>query len=292
MVSRISFPSASSAREGTSSDNTLLRKEDSTSGGFQDRAELRSDELEVREETYVITTACDALTVMCRTAGDFMATRVENEFPRWERLFRRAWDKVRQDAERSLNRRAAAHQAPKPSPGASGTTGKDLDTQLSLVFAQSLSLTTSTKSALARSVTSTFTPHHSLWRSLTTLFITILTHVRLPLSIGDQICEFLGAWIARYAGPEYYFLQYCSQRSTAPRIPKSLQIEVTAVDDVIRAMETWNADLAWFIFQQQRRRVLEVVNGRKERAGLVDTKTAGGPGVVGAGRLRFAEIVF
>lgn len=292
VVSRISFPSASSAREGTSSDNTLLRKEDTTSGGFQDRAELRSDEFEVREETYVITTACDALTVMCRTAGDFMATRVENEFPRWERLFRRAWDKVRQDAERSLNRRTAAHQAPKPSPGASGTTGKDLDTQLSLVFAQSLSLTTSTKSALARSVTSTFTPHHSLWRSLTTLFITILTHVRLPLSIGDQICEFLGAWIARYAGPEYYFLQYCSQRSTAPRIPKSLQIEVTAVDDVIRAMETWNADLAWFIFQQQRRRVLEVVNGRKERAGLVDTKTAGGPGLVGAGRLRFAEVVF
>lgn len=292
VVSRISFPSASSAREGTSSDNTLLRKEDSTSGGFQDRAELRSDELEVREETYVITTACDALTVMCRTAGDFMATRVENEFPRWERLFRRAWDKVRQDAERSLNRRAAAHQAPKPSPGASGTTGKDLDTQLSLVFAQSLSLTTSTKSASARSATSTFTPHHSLWRSLTTLFITILTHVRLPLSIGDQICEFLGAWIARYAGPEYYFLQYCSQGSTALRIPESLQIEVTAVDDVIRAMETWNADLAWFIFQQQRRRVLEVVNGRKERARLVDTKTAGGPGVVGAGRLRFAEIVF
>lgn len=292
VVSRISFPSASSTREGTLSDKTLLRKEDSTSGGFQDRAELRSDEFEVREETYVITTACDALTVMCRTAGDFMATRVENEFPRWERLFRRAWDRARQDAERSLNRRTAAHQVPRPSPNASGTSGRDLDLQLSLVFSQSLSLTTSTKTPSSHSGASAFTPHHSLWRSLTTLFITILTHVRLPLWIGDQICEFLGAWIARYAGPEYYFRQYGSQCRTVPRIPDSLQIEATAVDDVIRAMETWNADLAWFIFQQQRGRVLDVVNGSKGGAGFVDRKAVGGPWVLGAGKLRFAEVVF
>ncbi|KAK5673716.1 hypothetical protein LTS12_029777, partial [Elasticomyces elasticus] len=70
--------------------------------------------------------------------------------------------------------------------------------------------------------------------------------------MGDQICKFLGAWIARYAGPEYYFRQYCPQGQTGLRIPETLQTEVKTVDDVIRAMETWNADLAWFIFQQQR----------------------------------------
>lgn len=296
VVSRISFPSASSGRDGSSSGTSIIKKEGNISSGSQDRAELRSDEFETREETYVITTACDALTVMCRTAGDFMATRVENEFPRWERLYRRAWERVRQDAERSLARRAAAHQAPtKPSPErSSGTSEKDLDTHLSLLFSQSLSLTTSTKTPAANTATSTFTPHHSLWRSLTTLFITILTHVRLPLSMGDQICEFLGAWIARYAGPEYYFRQYCPQGQTGLRIPETLQAEVKTVDDVIRAMETWNADLAWFIFQQQRVGLLEIINGgNKGHAGLVHMRRPMGceSGLVG-GKLRFAEVVF
>ena len=298
VISRISFPSASGG-DGSSPSTNIIKKEDNMSGGSQDRAELRSDEFETREETYVITTACDAITIMCRTAGDFMATRVENEYPRWERLYRRAWERVRQDAEKSLARRAAAHQAPtKPNPEASsGTAEKDLDTHLSLLFSQPLSLTTTTKTPAANTTASTFTPHHSLWRSLTALFITILTHVRLPLSIGDQICEFLGAWIARYAGPEYYFRQYCRPQGhqTGPRIPDTLQTEAKSVDNVIRAMETWNADLAWFIFQQQRVTLFEIINRGKDKGhtGLVHMrKPVGCESRLVGGKLRFADVVF
>lgn len=303
VISRISFPSASGG-DGSSSSTSIIKKDGDISGGSQDRAELRSDELEIREETYVITTACDAVTVICKTAGDFMATRVENEYPRWERLYRRAWERVRQDAEKSLSRRAAARQTPtKPSAETpNGAAEKDLNAHLSLLFSQSLSLTTATttKSPAPSATASTFTPHHSLWRSLTALFITLLTHVRLPLSIGDQICEFLGAWIARYAGPEYYFREYCrpvTVGQAAPRIPEALQTEAKSVDDVIRAMETWNADLAWFIFQQQRAGLLEIVYGGEGRgkghAGLVSAgKPVGCESRLVGGRLKFAEVVF
>lgn len=298
VVSRISFPSP--AREGPFS-NTLMTRDDNPTASA-DRAEQRSDEFEAREETYVITTACEAVQVMCGTAGDFMASRVESEFPRWERLYRRAWDKVRQDAERAMDRRARQF-----------STGPLPDPLLSVGSSQSsLSLTTAASGTTSSSASAskTFTPHHNLWRSLTTLFITLLTHVRLPLSIGDQISTFLGAWVSRYAGPDYYLHFHCrptptmttssSSSENAPKIPESFRTEAT---EAIHAMETWNADLAWFIFQWERVHVLEIIGiigrGRAGPKGSRENKpkpVGGGDGsgamALGKGRLRFAEVLF
>lgn len=280
VISRVSFPS--SAKDVSSSNSLMTRDAPAASA---DRAEQRSDEFEIREETYVITTAIETVQVMCSTAGDFMASRIENEFPRWERLYRRAWDKVRQDAERSLDRRAARRVRKSASPSES-----------SLSFVQSLSLAMSTSSAVAvagipPSKTRTFTPHHSLWRALVSLFLTLLTHVRLPLSMGDQICEFLGAWIARYAGPDYYFAFYRSSSATEVNIPESLKIEARAVEDAIQAMETWNADLTWFIFQQEKMRVRDAAGMMKTGIQKQDDVGPSPLSLLG-GRVRFAKVVF
>ncbi|KAF7588421.1 hypothetical protein BBP40_005719 [Aspergillus hancockii] len=235
VAARISFPSSMS---GGSSSTALMTKEFSSTDTPNDRP---NDEFSFKEEIYVTTTACQAIESMCKSTGDFMATRIEAEFPRWERLYRRVWDSVRQDAEKAIQRRVRQHEK-----------NTDPLLSLSLGLSQSLSLNTVGGSPLG---TRAFTPHHTLWRALTSLFKTLLTHVRLPLSIGDQICEFLAAWIARFAGPEYH----TSYLSSNQDVPPSLLPEIDSVNDAIEAMLTWNADLTWFIFQQQNAHVLGIV---------------------------------
>lgn len=225
VAAKITFPTSF-----TESSSTSLTKSDTSRNDFS-----------LQEEIYVITTACQVIETMCRSAGDFMASRIESEYPRWERLYRRAWEKVRQDAEKAMERRHA-----------SGTVTHTLSPVLSL-----------TLTSAGRS----FTPHHALWRALTSLFITVLTHVRLPLSTGDQICEFLAAWISRYAGAAYYFDAGKEAHST----------EEAQIEPAIQAMHTWNEDLTWFMFQQER------------SSGSQSPTTE--PTVLN-GRVRFAEVVF
>lgn len=70
--------------------------------------------------------------------------------------------------------------------------------------------------------------------------------------------------------------------------------------EAIQAMETWNADLAWFIFQRERVHVLEIIGrGRAGPRSSRETKpkpVGGGDGsgavALGEGRLRFAKVVF
>lgn len=244
VASKITFPAAF-----TESSSSSLTKAD-----FPRRA----DDFSFQEEIYVITTACQAIETMCKSAGDFMASRVEAEYPRWERLYRRAWERVRQDADRAIERRGQH---------ASG----------SLIQHQSmsplLSLTLSSGPG-----TRTFTPHHTIWRALTSLFITLLTHVRLPLATGDQICEYLAAWVTRFAGPRYYFDIHLQ---TAGEAEQSRNEEA---ESALQAMHVWNADLAWFMFQQER---TTVSNG--PRSGL---ETAEEGISVLCGRVKFAEVAF
>lgn len=231
VASKITFPTSL-----TESSSTSLTTTDTP---------RRADDF-FQEEIYVITSACQAIETMCLSAGDFMASRIESEYPRWERLYRRAWERVRQDAEKAMQRRQHAGGSPSHS----------------VIPALSLALSSSSAPG-----TRSFTPHHTLWRALTSLFISLLTHVRLPLSIGDQICEFLAAWVARYAGPTCYF--------------DANQIEEPSpgneVNSAVQAMHLWNADLAWFLFLQERGRLSTVA------------ERCSGPAV---GRVRFADVVF
>lgn len=112
--------------------------------------------------------------------------------------------------------------------------------------------------------------------------------------MGDQICEFLGAWIARYAGPDYYFAFYRSSSGTEAKIPETLKVEARAVDNSIQAMETWNADMTWFIFQQERAGVRDAAGMEKIGGASLQKRNDAGAGslLLLGGRLRFAEVVF
>ncbi|CAG8918506.1 unnamed protein product [Penicillium salamii] len=212
VASRIVFPSSME----TSSSKSLIT---STS------TPEPNNPTDYQEETFVTVTACEAIEAMCKGAGDFMATRVETDFPRWDKLYRRVWEKVRNDAEAANERRARSH------PGNSDPA--------SSLQAGSLSLALSSSTPGSKF----FTSHHRLWRALVSLFLTVLSHVRLPLDVGDRICEVLGGWIALFVGAGYYF--------RADRASVGDEV-VGSVERAIQAMDAWNADLTWFIFMRHR----------------------------------------
>ncbi|KAJ5824607.1 Armadillo-like helical [Penicillium robsamsonii] len=225
-----------------------------------------------QEETFVTVTACEVIEAMCKGAGDFMATRVETEFSRWDRLYRRVWEKVRADAE-AVNERRARSQAT-----AVAELGDPAST-LRLALSSSLSLSPSTPGSRF------FTLHHRLWRALISLFITVLSHVRLPLEVGDRICEMLGGWIALFVGPEYYFI---SSR-TALSVKDTASGEgMGSVEDAIRAMEAWNVDLTWFVFMQHRLRADVATTGNVGNYGGAINLPFNGEGE----QVRLAEVVF
>jgi hypothetical protein len=180
-----------------------------------------------QEETFVTVTAISAIESMCKGAGDFMSTRIEADFPRWERLYRRVWGKVRQDAEAANKRRARSAPLLQDEP----------ELRLQMAVSSSLALAPSTPGSKF------FTSHHRLWRALVSLFMTVLEHVRLPFEIGDRICEVLCDWVVLFVGPEYYFL---------PGRVAALGGVGGEVEDAIRAMEGWNGDLTWFVFMRHR----------------------------------------
>jgi hypothetical protein len=103
------------------------------------------------------------------------------------------------------------------------------------------------------------------------LFLTVLSHVRLPLEMGDRICEVLGGWVALFVGPDYYFRSEEARRAGG-------QVD-ESVETAIRAMEVWNEDLTWFIFMRHR-----------VKAGSGSTGHCGP--VVDVDDVRLAEIVF
>ncbi|KAL4807275.1 armadillo-type protein [Aspergillus unguis] len=286
VVSRISFPSSLSP---SSSSSALIGSDESNTRNNQPRQNNGFDELDSREETFVTEAACKAVETMFKSAGDFMASRVETEFPRWDRLYNRVWDQVRQDTDKIAERQAqnlprdtgtlnAGDQfstIPSPSPAR---------------FIQALSLTKGGSSSGSRA----FTPHHILWRALVSLFQTLVSHVRLPLGVGDRICHILGEWVARYAGPMYYF-----SRSQVPGATRSdtgaVETEAESIESVIQVMETWNPDLTWFIFRQLSVRARDTLDANKFAKISVQSESSSNsvqPAAFVGGRIRFAEMAF
>ncbi|KAJ5171892.1 Armadillo-like helical [Penicillium capsulatum] len=239
-----------------------------------------ADTANSQDETFVTTTACQAIEAMCKGAGDFMASRIEPEFPRWERLYQRVWSKVREDAEAANERRA---RQTKQQIKAASALVQSIDTapesHSGLAVTPSLALSPTTPGSRA------FTPHHNLWRALISLFITVLSYVRLPLEVGDQICEILGAWITLFVGPAYYF--HDSRRGSSASVNDSQREMVQSAEEAIQAMESWNADLTWFIFVRQSRK-MNVPPGKSTlRTGTVtDMKFE-----IGGEEVRFAAVV-
>ncbi|KAL4965713.1 uncharacterized protein BDV14DRAFT_189526 [Aspergillus stella-maris] len=293
VVSKINLPP--SLEPGSSSSR---KKHDAGIDGF-----------DTQEETFVTAAACKAVETMFKSAGDFMASRVETEFPRWERVYNRVWDKVRQDTDRIVERQTqqltkSSSADSQPSGTGTGTgTGTEsgtLATTANKSFIQPLSLTKTGSPSASRA----FTPQHTLWRSLISLFLSLLSHVRLPLAMGDRICYILGEWIVRYAGAGYCFSRNASkpnQQSTSTRTTSTeTESESESIEKVIQAMETWNPDLTWFISREQDARVCRDFEAKKKQAAGVGGTTAGPRDcrpeslkkTFAGAKVKFAEMVF
>ncbi|KAK2746089.1 hypothetical protein FQN57_003429 [Myotisia sp. PD_48] len=214
-------------------------------------AVAKIDENAVQEEVFVTAASCLAIETMCLGAGDFMSSRIEHDFPRWKRLYTRCWNNVLHDAEKIAQRQR--QQVQKDHPAALR------------------------EAMLIKS----FTSHHRIWKSLTSLFITILSHVRLPADIGDEICYSCGEWIAFF---------HPTLSSTSYEAADGVQMDLVdsehhQLDDVsgttgtesrweqgslgeahraLRAMQTWNPDLAWFIFTEASTKDLSLNNTHME----------------------------
>ncbi|KAL4737001.1 armadillo-type protein [Aspergillus similis] len=301
VISKISFPSSIGSTSSSSSTALIDIGNDTPSASTGARNNQRdgqkqaglSDEFNFKEETFVTTTACKAVETMFKSAGDFMASRVEAAFPRWEHIYNRAWEKVCQDTDKLIERQQKQYLYKDPKVDESSTALST--TQLQTRFIQSLSLTKAGSSSGSRA----FTPHHILWRALISLFLTMLSHVRLPLAVGDRICFILGEWIARYAGPAYYSSRVAFLSKHNDNYSASAEAEIDSIERAIQAMETWNSDLTWFIFQQQDvkfrdgmgpkngARVCEQSKPNNDSAPVLLSSV-----VFNGGRLRFAELSF
>lgn len=195
-----------------------------------------------QKEPFVMVEACKVIEAMCKGAGDFMASRIEPEFPRWERLYKSVWTQVRKNAEDLKERRGLKERE----------------------IGDKSTLTLSTFPPLApiklRLGEGFFTPHHGVWQALLSLFITVLTRVRLPLEMGDRICEILGEWITLFVGPDYYF------RPPPPSDEERADVQemLGLVGDAIQAMKTWNADMTWFIFARELDRMQRLQSAGRE----------------------------
>ncbi|KAK2762570.1 hypothetical protein FQN54_000743 [Arachnomyces sp. PD_36] len=206
----------------------------------------------IKEETFVIVAACDVLETMCKGAGDFMTSRLEHEFPRLKRIYKRVWEMVQKDADKittRMKRRQRILEA-ETTPQEENTASKEtafLHAELNRIF----------------------TSHHTIWKSLVSLFTTMLTYVRLPHNVADEICTLMAIWIVSLYPNQYdaynrnlnLNLNYASTDDNK----KAAEEEVDPpISNAIQAMEVWNPDLTWLLFEEGLAR-RDAAEGRKRR---------------------------
>lgn len=231
------------------------------------------DENGIQEETFIMEACCTTISTMCKGSGNFMSSRIKHEFPRWKKLYLRCWDRVRNDSEKAAERQQAKIKQrerlrARTSPDIQTLTLSDVDSLQMEHNKHASSKDSATISALAINREASlpfpdpnrfFTPHHTLWNSLMSLFTTLLCYVNLPDDMLDEICDCLGSSIAFYY-PEYYFtFAWREEKFVEGKNDESLPVpggneEKTnrQVNNAIRAMETYNADLTWFIFEKEK----------------------------------------
>ncbi|PGH13253.1 hypothetical protein AJ79_03812 [Helicocarpus griseus UAMH5409] len=225
------------------------------------------DETGIQEETFVTVASCSTISTMCTGAGDFMSSRLEHDFPRWKTLYLRSWERVRQDSERAAERQ---QQRQRQQERLNARTVSEMESLTLSNDKPAISPSTTSMSTTSRGThprapppppnTKSFTPHNSLFQALTGLFTTMLSHVHLPADISDDICQCLGTAISFYQ-PDYYFTYAWRVESQGMGTGKGGE-----VDGAIRAMDAWNADLTWFIFEKGRR---GIEGGGEDRLELV-----------------------
>lgn len=215
------------------------------------------DETGVKEETFVIVSACEVLEEMCKGAGDFMTSRLEHEFPRLKRIYLRVWDKVHADAEKIIARRKHQHrqQQQQLKPQQSQLISPVQEPSSPAGGRNNFDTTSLSPSDLNR----IFTSHHTMWKSLSSLFTTMLTYVRLPPENADEICALTASWIVSLYPTQFHSYNRKVKTSVSPSSADAgveAEAEGTAkidpeITNAIQAMEGWNPDLCWFMFEKE-----------------------------------------
>ncbi|KAF3480469.1 HEAT repeat protein [Arthroderma uncinatum] len=215
------------------------------------------DDSGIQEETFVTVASCTAIGTMCKGAGDFMSSRIEHEFPRWAKLYKISWSQVNEDAKKvaERHRQQLAKKKIQDKESPSNTTSRGIVR----VIDDSSQLSPHPGFAITKS----FTHHHSIWKALTSLYTTILSNVRLPADIGDNICYSLGEWIT-FFHPELYSANTWQVEAGDGTCTPQGNLDKGDIDNetrwsqgtleeakrALRAMNSWNPDLTWFICMQ------------------------------------------
>ncbi|KAI2615440.1 ARM repeat-containing protein [Hypoxylon sp. NC1633] len=139
-------------------------------------------------EPFVVVSACKALATLCRSAGDFLNTRIKTEW--WDSLGK--WcRKVKADAAQSSSKKSSGGSAKRsvkmdrdlviPIRSRDGIEGKEV----------SKAVDTVSNTGLGR-----FTQAAQVWEAVQELLVTIATYVQVDNDVFDQILLLLGDTLA------------------------------------------------------------------------------------------------
>jgi hypothetical protein len=195
------------------------------------------------KDLYVSEARGKAIQAMCKGAGDFVASRVEKHLPSWISWYEMKWAAISEWAKYG---EPYANYPDETTPPETQSRGSATDSETGERFRFSIPFNPHLAIEKAYPGSRFFSDQHRHWRSMIELLITVLETVRLPLGMGDKICELLAAWIALFVGRRYYFHGF--RNNTLKFDPGE---PLVPVERAIRAMETWNADLTWFVFTKK-----------------------------------------
>ncbi|KAK6210132.1 heat repeat protein [Colletotrichum tabaci] len=139
------------------------------------------------EEAFVAISACDALSALCATAGDFLSSRIKTEW--WDGLGK--WCRTKKlEADRSQGRSRARQESSKAG-WAKAPTSQEIVIPIrsggDLLGRQSAEMSNSSSAGgLGR-----FAQAAQVWEAVTRLLVAIVSHVRLESEVFNEILELL-----------------------------------------------------------------------------------------------------
>jgi hypothetical protein len=194
-----------------------------------------SNELEEggTEPGYTVIAAANTVSALCVGAGNFMASRIEDVFPKLERMYRQVWARVAAKREREAGRRHGGKRGmldgvSKTGEQLKGTVDLDLRLIKQESGATSMAKGTDPRASQPSALVSEYqitarTSDDQVLNALIGLLVTIRTYVRITDDIGDTILELL-APVMDDPGREL----------------------------VKDTLEIWNGDAVWLIREQRK----------------------------------------
>lgn len=137
-------------------------------------------------EAFVVISACDALSMLCVTAGDFLSSRIKTEW--WDTLGK--WCRTRKaEAVRSQGKKT--HPETNSSRKASTPASQSILIPIRSGYELSAQQTTDVASGPARGGLGRFAQAVQIWEAVVRLLVAIVSHVRIEPEIFDEFLELL-----------------------------------------------------------------------------------------------------